>query len=153
MKDKSNCLNIKQISLRLVLFFFMATLVACGTPHSVSSFSSLDNVSGSHVAGAFSIKRVQLDINGHSSKTINKNEALNRRAVIKYQGSGVFQAQWLLDGRVIKQVNKSLNHGSVLTLTPKAIKTAVVGRHVVQLKITQPVVNFKIPELTFFVAQ
>lgn len=153
MNDAKNHCTIKKIIRRLSGLILLMALVSCGTPHSVSISPEVLSVTGSHVVGAFSITRVQLDINGRSSQTIKKNIGVNPRAVIKFQGSGVFQAQWLLDGQVVEQVNSLLNRGSVLTLNPKTIKTPILGRHEIRLQITQPIVNFKTPELKFFVAQ
>lgn len=153
MNDAIKHQAIKKTLRRFSGLVLLTTLVACGTPHSVSLSPKVMNVTGNHVVGDFSITRVQLDINGRSSQTIKKNEGLNPRAIIKYQGSGVFQANWLLDGQVVAQVNSVLNRGSVLTLNPKAIKTPVPGRHVIRLQILQPTINFKTPELKVFVAQ
>ena len=152
--NHSKILGIKKQSLLGMGFYlWVFVLTGCGTPHSVSLSSKSVVLSGSYEVGTFKINRVELDINGFSSKTVKKNDVVFVQAVIKYQGSGVFQARWLLDGLVVEQVNSALNRGSLLTLKSKKIKTSIVGQHRIQLKIIQPINNFKIPELTLFVAQ
>jgi len=152
--NHSKILGIKKQGLLGMSFYlWVFVLAGCGSPHPVSLSPKSFILSGSHEVGTFKINRVELNINGFSSKTVKKKEAVAVQAVIKYQGSGMFQARWLLDGQVVEQVNSALNRGSLLTLKSKKIKTSLVGRHRIQLKIIQPINNFKIPELTLFVVQ
>jgi len=153
MNNSKRYLTKKQSLLGMGFYLWVFVLAGCGTPHPVALSSKSVVLSGNHKVGTFEINRVELNINGFSSKTVKRNEAVAVQAVIKYQGSGVFQAQWLLDDQVVEQVNSVLNRGSLLTLKFKKISSSSVGRHRIQLKIIQPIINFKIPELILFVAQ
>lgn len=144
--------HLKAMALALLLL----ALYGCGTANTVQLSAKPFNISGAHSAGEFSIQRLQLSFSGLSSKTIAPNERLNPSAVIKYQGSGVFIAQWLLNGQIIEHVNMVLNRGSLLTLSPKFAKSVSAqpfGRHELQLKVIQPAPNFKSPKITFFVTR
>jgi len=141
--------------LTLFSFFTLAFLLSsCGTPIGVSStMQASANISGSPRAGVFVLSRIELDFKGLPSKTFKKGDAITAKATIHYQGAGVLQAQWLLDGRVVEQLNVMLNRGSRLVLKPKEslLATSISGRHVLSLKVIQPLVAFNSPKLTFFI--
>lgn len=133
----------------------ISSLTACGTPSPIASVKSNFQISGNTSAGILAIERIQLDFGvGKSSTTVVQYSEIKPVATIKYSGIGPFSAHWILDGQVIDQFNKTLNRGSILTLSPKSsisIPTFNLGRHLLQLKIVRPVVTFKQPETSFFV--
>lgn len=76
-------------------------------------------------------------------------------ADIKYEGSGILNALWLVNGIAFRVANLSLpfarqtiiNSGSI-----PALPTAIPGMYEVSLKIIQPQVEFEIPVIRYFVA-
>ncbi len=66
----------------------------------------------------------------------------------------MLSASWLVDDQIIEQVNISLHHGSLLSLSPKTttrIPNFIPGSHQLRLQIKHPDVSFKQPELKYFV--
>ena len=136
----------------LCTFMFV---IGCSTPRGNANPVSYYQLSGGTKAGTFSIERVELGYaKGGSSITVQKGQKITPTAYIKFYGSGVLSASWLVDEVVLEQVNISLTHGSLLTLSPKAftqIPTFVSGHHSLRLQINRPQIDFTQPKLSYFV--
>ena len=147
----------RHILLIVSYLFIFQFLASCGTPIPLGNDSSTTyyQISGGLKAGPFKIERVQLDFaQGLSSITVNKGQKISPVTTIKYQGTGVLSANWLVDDLVVERVNISLSHGSLLTLSPKPstrIPTFILGRHSIRLQINRPKVDFREPKLSYFV--
>jgi hypothetical protein len=136
-----------------ILTLFLIT--GCGTPSGFSANNSYYQISGGSHAGALTIERIQLNFpQGLNSITVREGDIVSPTAVIKYQGRGVLTAQWLVDDRIIEQVNLSLNRGSVLNISPmpsSVVPSFAPGNHSIRFNIQQPAINFKQPKITYFV--
>jgi len=76
-------------------------------------------------------------------------------AELKYEGSGILQAQWLLDGNPFGLVTRFLAMADQITIDsgyPPGLPTIIPGLHEVTLQILQPKVEFSIPVIRYFVA-
>lgn len=148
-----------QNSIRLLASFAFLMLSACGTPggviHSGTHTQKHIKITGGSTSGQLSIERLELtDQNGRNSFNVVKGKKITPLATIKFSGRGVLTGQWLVDGKIIEQINVNLSHGSLLNLRLKPstrIPAFIPGSHKLQLKINQPAVNFKYPVLKFFV--
>lgn len=103
------------------------------------------------------IERLQLYFDNRLPKTtVARNEAsLQAHASIRYSGSGLLQAFWEVDGRIIERIDRHLLVGGTLQLsTPKHVQlpTFITGPHRIRLVITSPAISpASLPEAVYFV--
>lgn len=111
----------------------------------------------------FSISYVALRWeDGTVRKTVNQGDTLVAYADLKYEGTGLLQAQWVVDdGVVFRSFSRQLTFANRLTLnsgqmTPGgprlSLPTNIPGEHVVTLKIIQPGLSFEVPVIRYFVS-
>ncbi len=106
---------------------------------------------------AFQISVLQLRFkDGLSYNVVPQGySTLTAFADIKYEGTGLFQAQWLLDGMPFRSVSQALAAAQSTTLdtgrTP-GLPTLLTGMHEVSLRILAPDVGFAIPVIRYFVS-
>jgi hypothetical protein len=107
-------------------------------------------------AGSSELRILSLRIyfeNNRAEITIGRNDPLKAFAEIRYDGSGLLQGYWEVDGRRISDVFMHLVFGKDLTLvTPEIppLPTFVAGTHVIRLVITNPA-GVVLPEAIYFV--
>ena len=115
--------------------------------------------SGATTPTNVSIEQLQLYFENRLPKiSVPRNKTdLQAYAKIRYSGSGIFQAYWTVDGRIIDRIDKHLISGSTLELsTPEYIPlpTLVSGPHSVQLVVTSPAISAtSLPKAIYFVTQ
>lgn len=106
---------------------------------------------------AFQISFIQLRFeDGKSYKVVAKDfRPLVAYADIKYEGTGLFQAQWLLDGQPFGNTTKAMPFSNFINIDSgklPGLPTQMLGMHEVSLKILQPQADFKIPVIRYFVS-
>jgi len=106
---------------------------------------------------AFQIFFLQLRFeDGKSYKTVSKEFVPFRAfADIKYEGTGVLQVQWLVDGQAFHLTTQTLALAQETTIDSGAVPplpTQLAGVHDVTLKINQPQTEFTIPVIRYYVA-
>ncbi len=104
----------------------------------------------------FSISFIQIRFeDGKSYKVIPKDFApLISYADIKYEGTGILRAQWIMDGKPFRFITQSLpfardtiiNSGKI-----PGLPTQIPGIHEVTLRIIEPQVEYAIPVIRYFV--
>ena len=107
-------------------------------------------------AAPFSISFIQLRFeDGKSYKQVSQDfEFLEAFADLKYEGTGIFQAQWLVDDKPFRVVSQNFPFARQETLKSgknPPLPTQVPGIHEVSLNILQPKIEFKIPKIRYFV--
>jgi len=105
----------------------------------------------------FGISFIQLRFDdGKAYKEIVRNSApLMAFADIKYEGSGILQAQWLVDGKPLGLVSRFLPFARQITVDSGKIPglpTQVPGIHEVTLHIINPQTEFSVPVIRYFVS-
>lgn len=106
----------------------------------------------------FKITRLQLYFANHRAETvIEKNSAaLKAYADISFEGTGLLQGFWEVDGRILAMVNHHIgSEGATVTVeTPDlpAIPTFESGAHRLRLVVTMPALAATLPEAIYFVA-
>lgn len=105
----------------------------------------------------FRISFIQLRFDdGKYYKVVPKSfDALVTYADIKYEGTGIFTAQWLVDGQPFRLVNKSMPFAQQIVIdsgTVPALPTLIPGIHEVSLRILQPQTDYTVPVIRYFVA-
>jgi len=105
--------------------------------------------------GPLTISRVELVFdNNRGDITVPLNGMVKAKALINYTGNGVLNALWIVDGRVIQQVNKSLTYGSSIVIETNDVPPLPVfepGSHTLMLQITNPPESFSIPAIEYYV--
>jgi len=106
--------------------------------------------------GPFSLRRVELRFdNGRGEITVPKNfEKLKALALVEFNGSGLLEATWEVDGRTLLIIREFLTFGSLATFTTPdnpPLPTFEPGVHRVAFRITSPPATFEIPTITYFV--
>jgi len=99
---------------------------------------------------------------GSIRRTVNQGDSgLSAYADLKYEGTGLFQAQWLVDGVIFRSLSRQLNFANRLTLssgqvTPGgpqlSLPTNIPGEHQVSLRVLQPGLSFEVPVIRYFVS-
>jgi hypothetical protein len=74
---------------------------------------------------------------------------------LKYEGTGLLQAQWLVDGMPFRSISEALPQAQSITLDSgrlPGLPTLLTGMHEVSLRILSPAVGFAIPVIRYFVS-
>lgn len=105
--------------------------------------------------GPLAIKSIELSFqNGQGDITLSADSQPQPQAIIAFNGNGLFQAQWQVDGRVIEQVSLNVVFGKTLKLYPLAatqFPTFEPGLHTVSLKILAPQSTLDSPLISYFI--
>jgi hypothetical protein len=128
--------------------------VFSGSGVSVTAVAPMRVVSSA--VGPFSLRRVELRFeNGRGEITVPKNfEKLKAIAIVEFNGSGLLEAEWEVDGRTLAIIREFLTFGSQATLvTPEIppLPTFEPGLHQIGFRITTPPATFEIPTIGYFV--
>ncbi|MCX6560192.1 MAG: PKD domain-containing protein [Candidatus Aminicenantes bacterium] len=93
---------------------------------------------------------------GLSYKVVPRGFAgLTAFADIKYEGTGLFQAQWLVDGMPFQTASQALPFAEATTLNSgriPALPTSMTGMHEVSLRILSPASTLTMPIIRYFVS-
>ncbi len=114
---------------------------------------------------AFQVSYLQLRFaDGKAYKVVPRDEkGLTAYADIKYEGTGLFQAQWLVDGAPFRMITRAMPFALDMTLDSSGVlpgqppvlpglPTNIPGIHEVSLRILQPAVSFLVPIIRYFVS-
>jgi len=105
---------------------------------------------------AFQIYFLQLRFeDGKAYKVVARNETLVAYADIKYEGTGILQGYWLVDGVPFKPISMVLPFARQKVISSGEIPglpTQFPGRHEVSLRIIHPQTEYIIPVITYFVS-
>jgi hypothetical protein len=105
----------------------------------------------------FQISFIQLRFDdGKAYKVVPQDfRPLVAYADIKYEGTGLFQANWLVDGQPFGTATKAMPFADFAVIDSGKIPglpTQMLGMHEVSLRIFQPQANFVIPVIRYFVS-
>jgi hypothetical protein len=107
---------------------------------------------------ALSLKRIEIyfDITQKQNEVmVSRNyQGLKAYADIYYDGSGIFNGYWQVDGLIIERVNRVVPPGGKVTLgTPSVpdLPTFDPGYHIVKFIVTNPAASFEVPEMVYWV--
>jgi hypothetical protein len=107
---------------------------------------------------AFSLKRIEIyfDITQKQNEVmVSRNyQGLKAYADIYYDGSGILNGYWQVDGLIIERVNRVVPPGGKVTLaTPSVpdLPTFDPGYHMVKFIVTNPAASFEVPEMVYWV--
>jgi hypothetical protein len=93
--------------------------------------------------------------NGRPDVTVPRNYPdLRASAFVDFQGTGLFQALWVVDDRILGAVTEQVLPDQSLQLASPAqpfLPTFEPGRHTVTLQVRTPQSLVRIPVLTYFV--
>lgn len=147
---------------RFFVLLFIILLCGCsdmGSRGTVSTEQSPMNYtfsgSGGKTTGPLKITRIELNFsNNRGEITVPINSRLRPYAVIRFDGNGLFRAAWEVDGRKLEEVAIPVTFGNTLTLYIRegtVLPTFEPGPHRLTLKVYEPLTNFEIPFITYFV--
>jgi hypothetical protein len=105
---------------------------------------------------AFEIRRLSLYFeNRRAEITIDQNfPRLKAYLDVDFVGSGLLQGYWEVDGRILSFVNQHLFYGQpavLLTSDNPPLPTFDPGTHLVRFVVTNPVIQFPLPTILYFV--
>jgi hypothetical protein len=113
---------------------------------------------GAEAQTAFALTRIELVFhNGRGDITVPlRYPDLRAYATLRFTGSGVLQATWRVDGRILATVVEPTLFGETLMFaSPRAPASALPtfepGLHRVTLDVSVPRPAFRLPEITYFV--
>ncbi|NOY44492.1 MAG: hypothetical protein GXP50_03435 [Deltaproteobacteria bacterium] len=141
---------------RAILAGALTVLLAgcAGAPQAPPGRPALPPVQGGATTGPLRIERVEITFpNGFGSITVPKGGRLTARAVIRCSGNGAFRADWVVDGRVVETVTRTVAYGTTFEVTTSrdALPTFEPGPHTVTLLIREPEPGFDLPVVRYFV--
>ncbi len=115
------------------------------------------NITPGSVA-AFSLRRIELYFDHMQRKNevmVQRNyRGLKAYADIYYNGSGILNGYWEVDGLIIERVHRFVPSGGKVTLaTPSVpdLPTFDPGYHIVKFIVTSPETSFEVPEMVYWV--
>jgi len=92
---------------------------------------------------------------GKNYKVVPKNfKRLIAYADLKFEGTGILLAQWIVDGTPFRLVSQSLEFAGDTVIDSgniPGLPTLAYGSHEVKLKIIEPQMDFAIPPIKYFV--
>lgn len=107
---------------------------------------------------AFSLKRIELyfDITQKQNEVMvqRNHQGLKAYADIYYEGSGILNGYWEVDGLIIERVNRVVPPGGKVSLTTPGVPdlpTFDPGYHIVKFIVTNPATSFEVPEMVYWV--
>jgi len=105
----------------------------------------------------FSVSYINLRFaDGKSYRAVQKGYSpLTSYAEIKYEGSGILQAQWMVDGNPFRLISKNCIQAEQLIIDSgevPGLPTINPGLHQITLKILQPETTYAIPIIQYFVS-
>lgn len=107
---------------------------------------------------AFSLKRIELyfdQVQRQNEVMVQRNyRGLKAYADIYYNGSGMLNGYWEVDGLIIERVNRFVPSGGKVTLVTPSIPdlpTFDPGYHIVKFIVTSPETSFEVPEMVYWV--
>jgi hypothetical protein len=163
--NKSNNLNLmvtfqrKVVWVLLVVFFFFGcssvrlneerkTPVTFHPQYTITG-------SGGETTGPLKITRIELNFsNDRGDMTIARNSELCAYAIIRFNGNGLFRASWEVDGIPLEAVEIHITFGNTITLRTgdsTIIPTFEPGPHNLTLRVKEPIPDFEIPIIKYFV--
>jgi len=109
-------------------------------------------------AAVFSLKRIEL----YFDTTQKRNEVMVERnhkglrayTDIYYNGTGILNGYWEVDGLIIERVSRLIPPGGKVTLATPGVPdlpTFDPGYHIVKFVVTHPVTSFEVPEMVYWV--
>lgn len=141
----------------LIILFMVCPLLTVREASAVPPVEINVNVYGigASTGGPLALNRVELVFdNGRGNITVPLNGIVRAKAFINYTGNGVLNGAWVVDGRVIQQVNRTLTFGTDIVIETEDVPplpTFDPGRHTVTLQIISPAVSFSIPVMEYYV--
>jgi len=109
-------------------------------------------------AAVFSLKRIELyfDITQKRSEVMVERNYKGLRAYtdIYYNGTGILNGYWEIDGLIIERVSRLVPPGGKVTLVTPGVPdlpTFAPGYHIVKFVVTHPVTSFEVPEMVYWV--
>ena len=113
-------------------------------------------VNGTGPAAPFAISRLRLRWDdGRTDMSVSQGfRPLAAFADLKFEGTGLLQAQWTLDGVPLGTFVRQLGFAAQVTLDTGmflSLPTTELGEHFVSLRILTPVASFQAPTIRYFV--
>lgn len=113
------------------------------------------SASSGDTTGPLTVRSIELKFqNGLGDITLTSETSPQPEAIIKFDGNGLFQAYWQVDGRDIEPIGINVTFGKTLKLrfsNIAQIPTFQPGPHHISLRITNPQTNLTSPVITYFV--
>jgi len=141
---------MKQIHLNLSILMVSLTIVSFGVYYFPSSIAKAGTT--------LRVERVQIYFENRRAEITTERDAVALKAFaeIKYEGSGLFEGFWEIDGRLISNVKRHIPYGKRLTLvTPDIppLPTVKTGTHRVRFVITRPEKEIPLPVGIYLVTE
>ena len=136
------------------MFTVMASDLSGGVPVPVAVSLAIYPDQGPRAKFSISFLQLRFD-DGTNYRVVPKNSGpLKAFAEMKYEGTGNFYAQWLVDGAPFSLITQSLAFAQQTVFDSGEIPglpTIIPGIHEVTLNIIQPPVEFAVPVIRYFV--
>ncbi len=102
------------------------------------------------------IKHIRLYFNNNSSTTqvCEGSNGLKAYAKLDYKGSGLLEAYWKLDGKIIASIKRRLNGSNTLVLSVpenSSLPTCEAGVHILNFVVKRPLIKNNNYQLSYFV--
>jgi len=109
-------------------------------------------------AAVFSLKRIELyfDITQKQNEVMVERNHKGLRAYtdIYYNGTGILNGYWEVDGLIIERVSRLVPPGGKVSLATSSVPdlpTFDPGYHIVKFIVTNPATSFEVPEMVYWV--
>jgi hypothetical protein len=138
------------------LFPVRATYVPLGAQSPTSTLLQLHVANLTGPAAPFTISSLRLRWeDGRTDQSVDRDFLpLIAYADLKFEGTGLFQAQWTVDGIPIGIFTEQLAFANTVVFDTRRLlplPTTDPGEHIVSLQILSPPVTFQVPRIRYFV--
>lgn len=112
-------------------------------------------LSGGVTTGPLTLRSVALTFSNERGEiTVPRDSRPTAHATIRFNGNGLFRANWVVDDYTVETVSLTVTYGNTLeldTAPATVLPTLEPGRHLVTLHIDNPVPPFDLPVITYTV--
>ena len=138
------------------LFPVRATYVPIGAQTPTTTLLQLHVASLTGPAAPFTISSLRLRWeDGRTDQSVDRDFLpLIAYADLKFEGTGLFQAQWTVDGIPIGIFTEQLAFANTVVFDTRRLiplPTTEPGEHIVSLQVLSPQVTFQVPRIRYFV--
>jgi len=88
---------------------------------------------------------------GTFQQSTRQGDSLVAYADLKAEGTGILQAQWVVDDQPLQSLSQPITFAGQVTLVSPPLPTLIPGEHRLSFRVLQPRLLFESPEIRFFV--
>jgi hypothetical protein len=148
--------TVRQVWIAVLMLSLFLAVSSCARLRPVDAPPPYIHLSGGVTTGPLVLRRIELQFpNQRGEITVPLHSQLTARAIVQFNGNGLFRADWVVDGRVIETISLMVTYGDTLTIDTApttVLPTLEPGPHELTLRIEQPAPSLTVPLIRYWVS-